>query len=228
MKLRLLRKRVEKVFCGLPPVKRFITTQFHRIFYYSRETWQQTSWLGTPLLKSPLDLWVVQEIIHEVRPDVIIETGTYRGGSAFFYATILDALGHGKVITIDPNEYLPRPAHPRITYLRASSVAEEATRAIRNSVGPGDERVIVILDADHAAAHVLAELRTYASFVSLGSYLIVEDTNVNGHPVMPHHGPGPMEAVRSFLAENDSFAADRSREKYGFSFNAGGFLKRIR
>ena len=84
----------------------------------------------------------------------------------------------------------------------------------------------MILDSNHAMPHVLQECRVYSEFVTPGSYLIVEDTNINGHPVFPHSGPGPMEAVRAFLAENPDFHADRSREKYLLSFNPGGFLRR--
>ena len=86
--------------------------------------------------------------------------------------------------------------------------------------------VIVILDSDHSYAHVLEELRLYAPLVTSGSYLVVEDTNVNGHPVDPDHGPGPMEAVLDFLRESDEFAVDESREKFLLTFNPHGFLRK--
>ena len=218
-------KRVQKTLYCIPIVSRFITRHFHRVFFYSRETWQQTFWLGTPLLKCPLDLWIYQEIIHEVRPDIIIESGTYCGGSALFCACICDLIGHGRVVTIDPCEYGPRPTHERITYLRGSSVSEETLRIVHQLV-ENDMRVMVILDSDHAAPHFLSELKAYSDFVSAGSYLIVEDTSVNGHPVMPQRGPGPMEAVQEFLRENGTFVPDRSREKYKVTFNPSGYLKK--
>ena len=85
---------------------------------------------------------------------------------------------------------------------------------------------MVILDSDHSRDHVFAELQAYASLVGPGDYLIVEDTNVNGHPVHPDFGPGPTEAVDDFLAENDSFFIDESREKYFMTFNPRGYLRR--
>ena len=90
----------------------------------------------------------------------------------------------------------------------------------------GDRRAMVILDSAHSFGHVLSELRLYAPFVSPERYLIVEDTNVNGHPVRGDFGPGPMEAVQRFLAEDGGFAADHSREKLLMTFNPGGFLRR--
>jgi cephalosporin hydroxylase len=88
-----------------------------------------------------------------------------------------------------------------------------------------ESRVLVVLDSDHAAEHVLAELDAYAPFVTPGSYLIV-DTNVNGNPVLPEHGPGPREAVNEFLAGGNSFTVDQRPEKFGITFNPGGYLLR--
>jgi cephalosporin hydroxylase len=85
---------------------------------------------------------------------------------------------------------------------------------------------MVILDSDHARDHVLEELRIYSSLVSPGSYLVVEDTNVNGHPVFREHGPGPMEAVELFLAETGEFEVDAAREKFFLTFNPRGFLRK--
>ena len=85
---------------------------------------------------------------------------------------------------------------------------------------------MVVLDSDHHRDHVLAELRTYSALVTPGSYLIVEDTNINGHPVRPEFGPGPMEAVDEFLRESPDFAIDPEREKFFLTFNPRGFLRR--
>src|SRR4051794_4728968 len=105
-----------------PAVRRAVVAQFHRLYYHSsRRTWKNTRFLGAQVWKNPLDLWLYQELIHELRPDVVIEAGTKFGGSAFYFARLFDLIGHGKVITIDVEEQPGRPEHPRITYLRGSS-----------------------------------------------------------------------------------------------------------
>jgi cephalosporin hydroxylase len=211
----------------VPFVARFFSRHFHRTYYYGMsETILSTSWLGTPVLKCPLDLWVCQEIITEVRPSLIVEMGTYKGGSALFFAHLCELLGAGRVITVDR---VPAtvPEHERITYVRGSSVASESIARVSaeiDSRGP----VLVVLDSHHSRDHVLTELRLYADLVTIGSYLIVEDTNVNGHPVLPRFGPGPTEAVEAFLREDDRFEVDRSRERFLVTMHPGGFLRRVR
>jgi cephalosporin hydroxylase len=199
---------------------------FHRLYYDGREqTWGNTFWLGHRVLKCPLDLWIYQEILYEVRPELIIETGTYLGGSALFLASICDLLGHGVVITVDPDRREGLPEHPRITYLTGSSTSRSIVKTIRDRA-QGKTPVMVILDSDHRQQHVANELAAYAPLVTPGSYLVVEDTNINGHPVDSEHGPGPFEAVEEFLARNNGFARDLSREKLLLTFNPGGFLQR--
>lgn len=87
--------------------------------------------------------------------------------------------------------------------------------------------VMTVLDSDHTMDHVLHELRAYGPLVTKDSYLVVEDTNINGHPVLPAWGPGPREAVDRYLAETDEFLIDERREKFLLTFNPRGFLKRI-
>jgi cephalosporin hydroxylase len=175
--------------------------------------------------KTPLDLWVYQELIVSLRPQLIVETGTASGGSALFLATVCDAIGCGEILTIDIETRQDRPAHQRVTYLTASSTATETLEIVAERA-TGKAPVMVILDSDHSRMHVLAELRNYAEFVTPGSYLVVEDTNLNGHPVLPDFGEGPMEAVQDFLAERDDFAPDPDQEKFFLSFNPGGYLRR--
>lgn len=207
-------------------VKRSIVDEFHRFYYDDAdETWKKTFWFGVRVFKCPFDLWVYQEILWALRPDIIIETGTAHGGSALYFASLLELVGKGRVITIDVAASAERPRHARIEYVTGSSVAPDVVSYVRSAIKP-DDTVMAVLDSDHRKAHVLEELRAYHSFVTPGSYLIVEDTNVNGYPVVSKHGPGPMEAVREFLNENSWFEVDRSREKFYLTFNPNGFLRR--
>ncbi|MEK6274697.1 MAG: CmcI family methyltransferase [Actinomycetota bacterium] len=201
-----------------------VTEAFHRL-YYDTSVWKDTYWLGVPTQKCPLDLWIYQEILHEVKPDLIIETGTAHGGSAYYLASLMDLVGRGEVVTVDIHPIEGRPAHPRITYVTGSSTADEVVQEVER-LAEGHERVLVILDSDHSRDHVLDELRIYNRFVTPSSYLIVEDTNVNGHPVLPEHGPGPREALDDFLAETDGLEVDTSREKFFMTFNPRGFLRK--
>jgi cephalosporin hydroxylase len=183
--------------------------------------------LGTPVLKLPLDLWLFQELIVELRPDLLVETGTFAGGSALYYATVMEAIGAGRVVSIDVDIDPARPEHPRIDYVHGASTDPRVVDHVRASAD-GAERVMVILDSDHAKGHVLEEMRAYAPLVSLGSLLIVEDTNINGHPVDPDFGPGPMEAVTQFLAEMAGFTLDRDLERrFLITFQPRGYLRRM-
>jgi cephalosporin hydroxylase len=202
--------------------------EFHRLFHASwLETWANTTWLGVPSEKPASDLWVYQEIISELRPDYVIETGTRYGGSALFMATVCEALGHGRVITIDLQALATstscRPQHSRITYLTGSSTSPEILTTVRETVSG---RVMVVLDSDHSMTHVSDELRLYADVVTDGSYLIVEDTQFNGHPVVPDFGPGPWEAVEVFLKGAPEFSPDLAREKFLLTFNPRGYLRK--
>ena len=201
-----------------------IARQFHSLYYKSGDTtWDNTFWMGAKVLKCPLDLWVYQEIIFDTKPDVIVETGTRHGGSALYLASLCDLLGHGRVISIDIEPAKGRPAHPRITYLLGSSTSVQMIRDVETAVL--GNAVMVSLDSDHSKAHVLEEMRLYSRFVSKGHYMIVEDTNVNGHPVLPEFGPGPLEAVEEFLVDHDEFEVDEAREKFLLTFHSRGFLK---
>jgi cephalosporin hydroxylase len=201
--------------------------RFTALYYDDPSTWRSTYWLGIPTAKCPLDLWIFQEIITETRPDLIIETGTHLGGSALFLASMCDLLGSGEILTIDIVADVERPQHPRVSYLHGSStdpgVVEEVTRRAVEAA-----RVMVVLDSDHTEAHVLDELTLLAPLVTPGCYLVVEDTIVNGNPVLPDFGPGPDEAVARYMAREPSFfVVDRSREKFRLTFNPGGYLRRI-
>jgi cephalosporin hydroxylase len=201
-----------------------VTDAFHRMYYgQPQRTWQNTTWLGTRVLKCPLDLWIYQELLARVRPDVILETGTNYGGGAHYLASICELLDHGRVISVDVKSRPDRPQHPRVSYLHGSSTSPEVLRQLS---AEATGTVMVILDSDHSRAHVLDELVAYAPLVSSGSYLIVEDTNVGGHPARPSFGPGPMEAVDEFLRSHPEFSVDRECEKFFMTFNPRGYLRR--
>jgi cephalosporin hydroxylase len=205
-----------------------VVDAFHKLYLLSEDApWKRTFWMGQHLYKCPLDVWVYQELLYEQQPDLIIECGTLEGGSALFLSNMCDLLGKGRVLTIDISPPEGKPQHPRLTYLQGSSTAPEIVARVKREIKPG-EKVLVILDSDHHKEHVLNELRAYHSLVSPGCYLIVEDSNVNGHPVGLEFGPGPMEAMEEFFRENRDFEIDASREKHFLSFNPRGYLKKVR
>ncbi len=133
---------------------------------------------------------------------------------------------HGEVITIDKNR-VSQCCHARLIKLHGSSISEEVVADV-NKFLVGKDRVMVILDSSHVKSHVMKELEIYSQYVSVGSYIIVEDTIVNGHPVWTDFGDGPMEAVEEFLGKDNRFIIDRSREKFYLTFNRNGYLKRIK
>lgn len=228
-------------YASLPPNEAQVVKDFHLLFHGRRErTWQDTFFLGVNVFKNPSDMWVYQEILAEVRPDVIVECGTAAGGSALYMAHLCDAIGHGRVITIDietAEEALHaivapaagsrfRPSHPRITYMHGSTTSAETQQQVVSALHEGDT-VMVILDSDHSAGHVLEEMRFYSQLVSQGSYLIVEDTNLSGHPVEAETNAGPMEARDAFFGENSDFVTDTRREKFFVTQNPKGYLLRV-
>ena len=207
---------------------RYVRPWIKRAFeltYYHDYTWNSTKWMGIPAMKYPSDAWSYQEILYETRPDLIIETGTNEGGSALFFASLFDFLGAGQIVTIDL-EHLPTcPVHPRIHYLIGSSTAPDILSEVKKFAAQA-RRVMVILDSDHSEKHVYEELGLYSPFVAAGCYLIVEDTNINGHPVAASFGPGPMEALRRFLPAHPEFRTDLARERLGITAHPHGFLRR--
>jgi cephalosporin hydroxylase len=200
--------------------------------YYNSSVWMNTRWLGIPSEQAPTDNWSMQEIISEIRPDYIIEAGTANGGTTLFYASVLSFVNStGKVITIDVAPHVEKASKfplwgQSVEMIAGSSVDPKVTDHIAQEVA--GKKVLVTLDSLHTRDHVLKELQIYSKLVTPGSYLVVQDTNINGHPVNPQWGPGPWEAVQDFLKTNDNFVVDHSREKFMLTFYPGGWLKRVK
>lgn len=218
---------------GFPPLtesQQAVVDDFHKLYYEQRVEERKTVilfWLGWPMFKSPADLWTYQEIVTATRPEVIIECGTRYGGGALFLASLFDLIGGpGEVITIDIDTQPGRPVHPRIRYVSGSTVDPDIFAEIRRA--SEGRRTMVILDSDHSAAHVRRELAIYPDLVSVGSYLIVDDTDIGGNPVWQDDDPGPMAALLDWLPTTDSFVSDRDRERFMLTLNPRGFLKRVR
>jgi cephalosporin hydroxylase len=205
-----------------------IVQAFNREWYGAEtETWKTMTWLGVPLLKNPCDLWLYQQLLWDIRPRWIIETGSWLGGSALYLASIAALAGFEcEVISIDIEYNAARPVHAGIHYLLGDSADPATAEAVVQRVARAPGPRLVILDSDHAAPHVLAELRLYAPLVTRGSYLICEDCNL-GREVIPDFGPGPAEAVEQWLGEQHlGFDVDRSCERLGLTWNNGGYLRR--
>ena len=235
----------------MPDVAHWTPAQSEEIAYHKR-FYKRGNWLfgvtycGVPISKNPLDTWVLQEVIWETQPQVIVETGTWSGGSALFMAHMLDKLWGGsgrpyEVITIDnlglETFYRNEPAvmqhvqkvkHPRVSFVVSESQDPECVAAVTQRIADGKyERVMVILDSDHHAPHVLDELEAYGPLVTQGCYLIVEDTNIAFLDLSDWEGDGPAEAIAQWLPNHPEFAIDRTREKFGLSWHPGGWLKRV-
>jgi cephalosporin hydroxylase len=199
------------------------------LFYHHRHiVFNKVSWMGVPALKNPLDAWVYQEIIYEVKPDIIIEIGSRYGGSTRYFADLLVLLGKGKVVSIDIDRSCYMVEHERIVTITGPSSAPETIAEIIALCR--DKSVLLIHDGDHHKEQVLTDLRTYANFVSVNSYLIVEDGIMDlfrpGDGIGKDYD-GPLAAVEEFLKENTNFVVDSSRERYILTYNPKGFLKRI-
>jgi cephalosporin hydroxylase len=203
------------------------------------------SWMGRPVIQLPEDMIRIQEVIYEVKPDVIVETGVAHGGSLIFYASLFKAMGKGRVIGIDieirPHNRSAIEAHemkPLITLVEGSSVDPSIVGQVKSLIAPG-ETVLVLLDSNHTKAHVLAELEAYGPMVTPGSYIVATDGIMKHVVGAPRSSPdwdwnNPEDAAVEFAAKHPEF----SLEEPPFPFNEGvvtervtywprGFLKRI-
>ncbi len=200
------------------------------------------TWLGRPIIQYPQDMIAVQEIIWQVQPNLIVETGIAHGGSLIFSASLLELLGgDGRVVGIDIDirqhnriAIEQHPLYKRITMIQGSSVDEDIVEKVRR-LAQGKQRVLVILDSNHTHDHVLQELMLYSPLVTAGSYLIVFDTVVDDMPEgsFPDRPWGtdnnPKTAVREFLRQNDRFEVDESIDaKLLITVAPGGYLRCVK
>ena len=195
--------------------------------YMQKRMANRTTYFGVTAIKNPLDFWVYREIIFEVKPDVIVEVGNAYGGGALALAHILDNMGRGRLIGLD-FQHDTAPAfikdHPRITFIDGDAC--ESLPKVEERIADG-ETVLVIEDSSHGYDNTLNVLRAYGPLVSVGSYLIVEDSNCR-HGVDVGPSPGPYEAIESFVSETDAFEIDRTRESFFITWNPKGYLRRVR
>ena len=200
------------------------------------------SWMGRPIIQYPQDMIAMQEIIWNIKPDLIIETGIAHGGSLIYYASILELIGKGEVLGIDIDirshnriEIEKHPMFKRIKMIEGSSISNEIATKVKE-IAKGKERILVCLDSNHTHEHVLQELKLYSPLVSINSYIVVFDTIVEDLPdgYFSQKRPwgisnNPKTAVDEFLKGNQSFEIDRSVDnKLLISVAPGGYLKRIK
>ena len=204
------------------------------------------SWLGRPIIQNPIDIVAMQEIIWQIQPDLIIETGIAHGGSLIFSASMLELIAsctgnEGEVLGLDidirPHNRAAIEAHPlskRITMLEGSSIAPEIIAQV-HAKAKGKKCVLVCLDSNHTHDHVLAELQAYAPLTSVNSYCVVFDTFVEDVPAdvfenRPwHSGNSPKTAVWEYLKTHDEFEIDKSiQNKLLITVAPDGYLKRVR
>ena len=202
----------------------------------------QTNWLGEPILQLPQDMFALQEIIFNTRPEFIIEAGVAWGGSLLFYATLMEVLGGKRIIGIDiyiPGDLIERIGSygrisDRISWINGSSIDESTMEKVESIVGDS-KKVMVILDSNHTHDHVMKELQLYSQFVGREHYIVCSDTIIEFIPEQKHRprpwcpGNNTQTAVLQFLKENNRFAIDKSIDnKLLFTCMPGGFLKCVK
>lgn len=186
-------------------------------------------WLGRPAWQNIADIWALQEIIVERDVDLVIECGTNRGGLTYFFATLFDLRGKGNVISVDVVDLVDY-THPRIQFIHGSSTDADVVKQVRDRVGElSPNHVLVLLDSDHAEHHVLGELHAYAELVGVGDYMVVQDGVIDELRIFRDSRPGPLGAIRKFLATNDRFEIDRDKStRFLINHSPLGWLRRVR
>ena len=199
------------------------------------------SWMGRPIIQYPQDMVAMQELIWEVKPDLIVETGIAHGGSIIYYASLLELIGNGEVLGIDIDirqhnreEIERHPMFKRIKMIEGSAVCPEVVDQVK-AVAAKHKKIMVCLDSNHTHEHVLQEPEVYSPLVSVGSYLVAFDTIVEFLPdgALPARpwgkGDNPWTAAQAFLKTHPEFQIDRSIDnKLLIGVAPEGYLKRVR
>jgi cephalosporin hydroxylase len=208
-------------------VGRKVGRLYHEELILRTGNFDTQTWLGQPIWQNVLDLWTIQETISEIRPSLLIEVGTNRGGSALFYAQLMDLLGHGRLLTVDI-EKMHSLDHPRVEFLLGSSTSPEIVERMRLAAEEAEGPVMVILDGNHERDHVAQELELYSPFVTPGSYLLSQDGVIDELWMFAAARPGPLPANRDFLARHPEFEYDAERnERFLLSHHPLGWMRRM-
>jgi cephalosporin hydroxylase len=206
--------------------QRPVTRMFHQDLIVKTGNFADTTWVGQPIWQNVLDLWTIQEAISEVKPALLIETGTNRGGSALFYAHLMDLLGTGRIVTIDILE-LHELEHPRIDFLIGSSTDDDIVAQVREAAAAADGPVMVILDGLHDRDHVAKELEIYGPLVTPGSLLLSQDGIIDQLGMFADSRPGPLPANQDFLERHPEFEYDAERtERFLLTHHPLGWMRR--
>jgi cephalosporin hydroxylase len=223
---------------GEPPQRRSLPLYSKEGFEALSDVWLKVSWnekypytftwMGRPIVQHPEDMVRLAEVIHDVKPDVIVETGIAHGGSLIYYASLLKAMDKGRVIGVDveirPHNRAAMEAHPLaplITMIEGSSIDPAIVERVKSSIKPG-EVVLLILDSNHSKAHVAAELEAYHDIVSVGSYIVSTDGIMRDVHDVPRGRPewrtdNPCAANEEFLAAHPNFRLVRPSWKFNES-----------
>lgn len=243
---RLLLKNPEKFFRLLQekmnpkgkfqPIKR---PEFRRRFSMSLAQWviyhqkhiltKKVTWMGVPVWKNVLVLYIYQEIIFQQKPEVIVEIGSAEGGSTLYFAHLCDLLKHGNVVSVDLDHKQFKVNHPRIVKITGKSTDPQVIQKVHEIAR--NKNTMIIQDADHSKDVVLSDLKNYSDLIPVGGYFIVEDTIMdvfNPGSGVGRSFEGSLCAIEQFLLENKNFVVDESLERYIITQNPHGYLKRVK
>jgi cephalosporin hydroxylase len=199
------------------PMQAAVVRAFQRIYHRAaRRTWHDVWYRGTRLHIYPTDLWIYQELVEELKPSLVVQTGTFRGGTALFLADRMQTIGRGHVVTIDAEAEANRPQHPRLTYLTGPPTATDIVEEVRSRLA-SSEPALFLLGAGTTKEEVLAELQSYAPLAPTGSVVVVEHTHLDG----------PAEALHEFLGTTSDFEVDARGDRHFLTQNPSGLLRRV-